>query len=124
MTSRPTQIFFYVAMSFRSTFVQTLKRFNCTWFFLRSGIPWIIWRQRNDLIFNKLQWPIEKTSQIIWDALQDYGRIEWKWTLRDLEKAPDVAYHDILDKFDLIWGVKGLIVTRSNLVVTWKDSLK
>jgi hypothetical protein len=24
----------------------------------------------------------------------------------------------------LIWGVKGLIMTRSNLVVTWKDSLK
>jgi hypothetical protein len=41
-------------------------------------------------------------------------------TLRDLEKAPDVAYHDILNKFDLIWEVKGLIVTRSNLVVTWK----
>jgi len=53
--------------------------------------------------------------------MQDYGRIEWKWTLRDLEKAPDVAYHDILNNFDLIWGVKGLIVTRSNLVVTWKD---
>jgi hypothetical protein len=51
----------------------------------------------------------------------EYGRIEWKQMLRDLEKAPDVAYHDILNKFDLIWGVKGLIVTRSNLVPTWKD---
>jgi hypothetical protein len=57
------------------------------------------------MIFNKLQWPIEKTRQIIWDALQDYGRIiEWKRTLSDLEKAPDVAYHDILNNFDLIWG--------------------
>lgn len=25
------------------------------------------------------------------------------------------------NKFDLIWGVKGLTVTWSNLVVTWKD---
>ena len=58
---------------------------------------------------------------IIWNPLQDYGRIEWKRTLRDLEKALDVAYHDILTKFDLTWGVKGLIVTRSNLAVTWKD---
>ena len=42
----------------------------------------------------------------------------------DLEKAPDVAYHDIRNKFDLTWGVKGLIVTQSNLVVTWKDRLQ
>ena len=27
-------------------------------------------------------------------------------------------------KFDLIWGAKGLIVTRSNLVVAWKVRLK
>ena len=38
------------------------------------------------------------------------------------KKAPDVAYRDILNKFDLTWGVKGLIVTQSNLVVTWKDT--
>ena len=71
-----------------------------------------------------MQWPIEKTRQVIWDALQDYGRIEWKRTLNNLEKAPDVAYQDILKKFDLTWGVKGLIVTQSNLVVMWKDRLQ
>jgi hypothetical protein len=43
--------------------------------------------------------------------------IEWKRTLSDLEKGPDVAYQDVLKKFDSIWAVKGLIVTRSNLVV-------
>jgi hypothetical protein len=62
-----------------------------------------------------------KTSQIIWDSLQDYGRIEWKWTLKDLKEAPNVAYQDILKEFDLTWGVKNLIVTKSNLVVTWMD---
>ena len=61
---------------------------------------------------------VEKTHQVIWDALQDYGRIEWKQTFSDLEKALGVAYHDVLSEFDSIWGVKGLIVTRSNLVVT------
>ena len=81
---------------------------------------WIIWRQRNDLVFNILQWHVEKTCQVIWDALQDYGRIEWKQTLLHLEKALDVAYQDVLKEFDLTWGVKGLIMTRSNLVVTWK----
>ena len=68
-----------------------------------------------------MQWPIEKTRQIVWDALQGYGRIEWKRMLRDLEKTPNMAYHDILNKFDLTWGVKGLIMTQSNLVITWKD---
>jgi hypothetical protein len=62
-----------------------------------------------------------KRSQIIWDALQNYGRIEWKWTLKDLEEAPNVAYQDILKEFDPNWGVKNLIVTKSNLVVTWMD---
>jgi hypothetical protein len=41
--------------------------------------------------------------------------------LRDLEKARDVAYHDILNEYDWTWGVNGLIVIQSNLVVTWND---
>ena len=100
---------------------KTPRRFNRIWFFLRSGLPWIIWRQRNDGIFNKVQWPVEKTRQVIWDALQDYGRIEWKWALKDLEEAPDVAYQNILKEFDSTWGVKNLIAIWSNLVVTWMD---
>ena len=43
-------------------------------------------------------------------------------SLRDFKKAMGVAYNDILNNCDLTWGVKGLIMTRSNLVVTWKDS--
>jgi hypothetical protein len=46
----------------------------------------------HDLILNNLQWPIKKTRQVIWDALHDYGRIEWKQTLKDLEKNTDVTY--------------------------------
>ena len=39
----------------------------------------------------------------------------------DLEKVPDVAYQDVLNEFDLTWGVKNHIVTPNNLVVTWMD---
>jgi hypothetical protein len=78
------------------------------------------WRQQNDLVLNALRRPIEKTRQVIWDALHDYGRIKWQWTLANLEKAPDVAYRDVLDEFNSIWETKGLIVTRSSLVVMWK----
>ena len=99
---------------------KTLKRFGPIWFLLRSGLLWIIWRQRNDPVFNDLQWPIVKTRQVIWDALQDYVRIEWKQTRRNLEKALDMAYQDFLKASSSNWGVKCLIVTRSGLVVTWK----
>jgi hypothetical protein len=97
---------------------QPQKRSSRVWFFLRSGLPWIIWRHGNDLVFNALQWPIEKAHQVTWDALQDYGRIKWNRTLLDLEKAPDVAYQDVRKEFDSIWGVKGLIMISSNSVLT------
>ena len=35
-----------------------------------------------------------------------------KRILTDLEEAPDVAYQDVLKKFDPVWCVKGLIVIR------------
>jgi hypothetical protein len=56
------------------------------------------------LVFNALQWPIEKTRQVIWDNLQGHGRTEWQHTLADLEKALDIAYQDILTDFDSTWG--------------------
>ena len=70
------------------------------------------------MVFNVVQWPIEKTHQKIWIALHDYGRIEWQQTLSYLEKGLDVAYQDVLNEFDLNLRVKDLVVTWSNLVVT------
>ena len=66
---------------------------------------------------------IEKQHQVIWEAIHDYGMIEWKRTLEDLEEALDVAYQDILNGFDSKWGVINLVMTWSNLVVTWMDRL-
>lgn len=45
---------------------------------------------------------MEKTHQIVWDSLVDYGRPEWQCTLEDLEEAPDVAYDDVLREFDKV----------------------
>lgn len=52
------------------------------------GFPRVISRQQNDLVFNVLQWPIEKICQVIWDALQDYDRIEWQQTPHGYERDP------------------------------------
>lgn len=59
-----------------------------------------------------------KAHQVVWDPLLNYGRIEWQRTLHDLEK---VAYEDILKEFDKVWCVKDLIVTHSDLMITWKN---
>ena len=37
-----------------------------------------------------------------------------------MEEAPNASYQNALNEFDLMCGVKGLIMTRSNLVVTSK----
>lgn len=52
--------------------------------------------------------------------LLEYGRLEWQRSLHDLEKIPDVAYQDVLTEYGLVCCIKGLIVTCSNLMVTWK----
>ena len=44
-----------------------------------------------------------------------------EWELKSLCYFPDVAYQDVLNEFDSTWGVKGLMMIRSNLIVTWKD---
>ena len=65
------------------------------------------------------QWPLEKPHHV-WDSLLYYGRLRWQQTLHDLENALDVAYEVVLNEFDLVWCVKGLIVSRSNLSISWK----
>lgn len=58
----------------------------------------MIRRQRNDPVFLTLcDGPLR---QGILEALHDYGNVEWKRTLKDLEKAPDVSYEDVLKGFD------------------------
>lgn len=76
----------------------------------RNGLTWIIWRQRNDLDFNAMQWLLKKTYQVVWDSLIDYGKIEWQQTLSDLENAADVAYQNVLREFDSVWCVKSLSI--------------
>ena len=56
----------------------------------------------------------------LWDSFIDYDTLEWQRTLQDLDKAPDIAYENVLSSFDKDWCVKGLIVTHKDLVVTLK----
>lgn len=57
---------------------------------------------------------MEKIHQQVWDALMDYDRIDWQQPFMDLEKVSNVACEDALKDFNLVWCVKGLIVTQNN----------
>ena len=75
------------------------------------------------LSFDTLVWSLMIWNDPLRKHVKPFGmlcKIEWKRILSDLGKAPDVVYQDILNEFDSTWGVKGLIVTQSNPVITWK----
>ena len=63
---------------------------------------------------------MEKSHQVVWNSWLDYERIEWQWTLTNLEKAPDVTYQDVFEEFNMVWCVKDLLVTCKNLTVIGK----
>ena len=62
--------------------------------------------QHDDTVFNALQQPIEKTCQVIWDALHDFG-------IGLGRCRPRCSQQIQIDSKG--GGVEGLIVTRSNL---------
>jgi hypothetical protein len=51
----------------------------------------------------------------VWDALFNYGRLEWHRTLTDLGKIPNVAFEGILKELNnIVWCVKDIIVIHNN----------
>jgi hypothetical protein len=66
---------------------------------------------------------VEKSHQGGSDSLLDYERIKWQHTLTNFGKAPDMAYQDVLEEFNLVWCVKNLLATCNNLAVTYRRRL-
>ena len=88
---------------------KSLEPLSYIWFFLRSGFPWIIRHQHNDLFLNVSQWPVNKTHQVVWDSLLDYDRLDWQWTFMDLKNTPGVAYENVLN-FLTRFGVSKVLI--------------
>lgn len=65
----PRKFFPVIQCLFDQPLNKTLKPLSGIRFFLRSGIMWIIWHQRNDLVFNNNKWPLEKTHEVVWGHL-------------------------------------------------------
>lgn len=95
-------------------------KFHKIWSHFQSRI---IWRQRDDSVYNMAKCPIEKPHQVLWNPFLDYGRLEWQITLKDLAKSPNVVYQYNMRELISTWCVRGFIVTRSNLDVIWMIKL-
>ena len=52
---------------------KSFKKFHSFWFFLRSGLYWIIWHERYDLMFNTIKWWDGESAPSSWDVLIDCG---------------------------------------------------
>lgn len=56
------------------------RKFNALkwlWLEVRTVVLWVLWIQRNDMVFNNQAWTDERLLQYIWSGLLDYGCVEW-----------------------------------------------
>lgn len=56
---------------------------------------WVIWRQRNGLVFNTLHWLLENTHEVVWDSLIGCSRLNGNGlstTWRKLQALPIKMY--------------------------------
>ena len=98
---------------------KTLKWFSRIWCFLRSSLPWIIWWQWSDVDLINCNGPLRKHVKSFGMPCKFMGGLNGNGCLGTWKKPQ--MWPIIFNKFNLTWGVKGLIVTQSDLVVTWKD---
>lgn len=48
------------------------------WMAVRSTVVWLLWLERNDAVFNDIQWLRAKMIQKVWLGLINYWRAEWE----------------------------------------------
>ena len=97
---------------------ENLSVFGSSWGLVSHGLFGVnimIW------FVNALQWLVERTHKVLWVSLLQYGKLEWQQTLTNLEIHTE---HCLWECSWRIWQyiqcAKGLIITCSNLMLTWK----
>ena len=88
------------------------------WHLLRGITLWTIWIERNDRVFNHVQWHEAKTKQIIWDGLLVYGKAAWNRVLETI-KINKFSMVAMIQGFDQTWGARAVLCRRRNLRVEW-----
>jgi hypothetical protein len=98
--------------------VPTILKFclNCdSWKYHICGVTWI---ERNDVIFRREGWQIEKVQMCIWNGLLDYGTASWYNSLGTMKRRP-IAEQALLELFDKLWGQNNVICSRIGRFVKW-----
>jgi hypothetical protein len=98
--------------------VPTILKFclNCdSWKYHICGVTWI---ERNDLIFRREGWQIEKVQMCILNGLLDYGTASWYNSLGTMKRRP-IAEQALLELFDKLWGQNIVICSRIGRFVKW-----
>ena len=82
----PQKSFSMMQCLFDKPLIKILKPLNMVCFFLRSSLPWIIWRQRNDFIIQQTSWRVEKTHKLCGMRCLIMVESDGNTCLRTLEK--------------------------------------
>jgi hypothetical protein len=48
------------------------------WSLLRGITFWVVWYEKNDLVFNNERWSEHKLQEFVWELLIEYGKTTWK----------------------------------------------
>ena len=92
VTRGPHHFFSMLQCSFDEWLNKSPKNFTKIRFFVRNGLPMITWKTKVWLGFQCCKLVVGDVHQVVWDSLMNYDRIEWKRSLKDLARAPDMAY--------------------------------
>lgn len=48
------------------------------WSLLRGITFWVVWYEKNDLVFNNERWNGHKLQEFVWELLIEHGRTTWE----------------------------------------------
>jgi hypothetical protein len=74
--------------------------------------------ERNDVIFRREGWQIEKVQMCIWNGLLDYCTASWYNSLGTMKRRL-IAEQALLELFDKLWGQNNVICSRIGRFVKW-----
>jgi hypothetical protein len=81
-------------------------------------VLWILWTEKNDVVFNNVKWTPIKLLQRIWLGMLDYGRVDWSrlqmQCKKNLDKLPT-----LLKNFEKRWCRNNIFARMHNNEVKW-----
>ena len=72
-------------------------------------------------MFEGVRWRSTQVTQFIWESMLDYGRIDWRRTLKAINRAESKAQIQSTHRaFDSKWLNRNIFGHRTSLTIRWK----